>query len=258
MAMKVRVFLFLLLASSCLLRAEFRTFTNDFGDSVDAQLIELKEEGTIVEMRFRNGRKVDAALEAFSAKDQKYIRQWWKDKVAAEQVLTEEDRLVLAVTMGRRSSNALYDRWYADDKIKSFFPEVKIENEELQDFKGNEVRLVVFAEDMQYDGQILVVSAKTLKTDLKEREETVLESDPFRLRLYEYDSSFSVYDYKYGYEYDGYAIIIKNSKGEITHSKASKSKYLNPKLFFKCKAGEMYDDKFERKLSISPNSYFIR
>lgn len=160
--------------------------------------------------------------------------------------------------MNTKSKKTGYNSWYSDESVKSFFPEVVIENKELQGFTGNEVRVVVFAQDMRIKDQILVVSATNVKTDFKEREKAVLETEPFRLRHYEYDSAFSNYEYEYGYRYSGYAISIKNSEGEVTHQKATKTKFLNPELFEKCKSGEIYDDKFERKLSSYPNSYYVQ
>lgn len=240
------------------LKAEFRTFTNDFGDTVEAELIELKEDGSIVEMRLKNGRKIDASLTAFSQKDKKYIREWWKKEEAEKQILNADDRLVINAKMNTKSRSTGYNSWYSDESVKSFFPEVIIENKELQGFKGNEVRVVVFAQDMAYKDQILVVSAMSSKTEFKEQDQTVLETEPFRLRHYEYDSSYSNYEYEYGYRYTGYAITIKNSEGEVTHEKATKSKFLNPKFLYKCKSGEIYDSKFEHKLKSYPNSYYVQ
>lgn len=246
-----------LLATS-LLWGEFRSFTNEWGDTIEAELIELKKGGSVIALRMRDGREIDAQLAAFSQADQKYIRKWWKETVAAEQVLQPAVRLRINAKMNRKSSGSGYNSWYADDKIKSFFPEVVIDNKDLQAFTGNEVRVVVFAEDKRYEDRILVVSASNLKADFEGRTKTTLEGEPFRLRLYEYNSSWSSYNYEYGYEYNGYAITVKNAKGEVTHEKASKSKYLNPKFFSKCKSGQIYDKDFERKLDASPSSYFVR
>lgn len=101
--------LFLLVCLPIPLAAEFRTFTNDFGDEIEAELVELKENETLVTLKLRSGNKIDARVTAFSQKDQK-----------------------------------------------------------------------------------LIVSATTLTADFSDRDKTVLESDPFRLRLYEYDSSYFV------------------------------------------------------------------
>ncbi|MGZ0656713.1 hypothetical protein ACWPKO_06310 [Coraliomargarita sp. W4R53] len=252
-----------LLFSACLLSpvdAEFRTFKSDFGDTVEAELVELKESETLVTLKLRSGNKIDALVTAFSQSDQKYIREWWAAVQAEKQLLKEGARITVSAKMNRKSQSNSYDNWYAvDDETKSFFPEVVIENDELDAFTGNTVRVVVIAEDRHTEGQKLIVSATTLEADFPSRSKLVLESDPFRLRLYEYDSSSSNYDYRYGYEYEGYIVVIKNSAGTITHSRASKSKYLsNMEVVFDCEAGEMYDDAIDRKLKVRPTSYFVR
>lgn len=238
------------------LYGELRSFTNDFGDTVEAELIELKDEGSIIEIRLKNGSNIDAPLAAFNQDDQKYIRQWWKGQVAAKEILHPDARLRIGTKLNRKSSKTGYNRWYSDDQIKSFFPEVVINNQDLQQYTGNEVRIVIFAEDKSDKDQILVVSASSQKADFEKRAKAMMEGEPFRLRLYEYKGSSR--NYEYGYEYCGYAIKVKNSKGEVTHEKASKSKYLNAELFYKCKAGEMYDVDFERKLNAYPSSYYVK
>jgi hypothetical protein len=251
------IFLVCLLSAA---QAEFRSFTNDFGDSVDAELVELKESDTIVTLRLRSGNKIDARVTAFSQSDQKFIQEWW-DAVQAEKLLLQEGaRIVISAKMNRKSHSNNYDNWYSiDDETKSYFPEVIIKNAELNEFHGNAVRVVVIAEDKGNAGQKLIVSAATLTADFPARDQVVLESDPFRLRLFEYDSHNSTSNYEYGYEYEGYVVVIQNSKGKITHSRASKSKYLsNLDVIFNCEAGEMYDDAINRKLNVRPNSYFVR
>jgi hypothetical protein len=161
--------------------------------------------------------------------------------------------------MNRKSKSNQYDNWYSiSDETKSYFPEVIIENDELDSFKANIVRIFVMAKDKQDDGQKLVVSATTMKDiSLPDRGETVLESDPLRLHLYEYGSSYSNFDYDY--EYEGFVVVIKNADGKVTHTSASKSKYFsNMDVMFKCKAGEIYDDAINHKFNARPNSYFVQ
>ena len=240
--------------------AEFETFTNDAGQNLEAELLELNERGDTVTLKMRSGKKIEAALSAFSSKDRRRIREWWAGVQADKSILQPESRLDISAKMNRKSKKGIYDDWdYGiDDRTQSFFPEVIIQNDELQKFKENSVRVVIIAEDLYYKDQRLVVSAGTLKTDLLDRFKTVLESTPFRLRFYEYDDSYYG-DYARGYKYEGYVVVIKNSKGEITHTKASKTKYLtNMKVIMECQAGEIYDENINRKLDVSPNSYFVR
>jgi len=243
--------------------AEFQTFTNSDGVSIEAELVELNEDDDIVTIKLRNGREVDADLRAFSAADRKKIKSWAKNKELERVTLHNRDRLDFTLKMNRKAKSEKYSSWYShyDDETESFFPELLIDNGELDAFEGNEVRIVVLAEDVRNDEQVLVVSATTEKNvRLADRAQTSIEGEPFRLRKYEYKDTYgSTYNYKYGYEYDGYVVVVKNAKGEVTHTKASRSKYLsNFEVIDTCKAGEMYDDDFNRKLKIAPNSYFVR
>jgi len=251
----IRIFAILVIVMS-FVHAEFRTFTNDFGDSVEARLIEFKKEDSIIRMQLKNGREIDAKLSAFSQADQKYIRKWWKEEVAGRQVLHEQARMKIEVKVETKTRSSGHNSWYSesDDKTKIFYPEVIIENNESQTFTGNEVRLVCFADDMRYKGQMKVVSVSNTKADFKERAETVLKPEAFRLRHYEYNSRYSNYEYEHGYKYSGYAFTIKNSEGEVMYQEATKPYLLNPKLFFECKTDQLYDDKFERKLNSSSSS----
>lgn len=241
--------------------ADFETFTNESGQSIEAELVELNKAGNEVTIRFRNGTETDAMVSAFCVEDRKRIRNWWKGVQAARELLSPDSRIEISAKMNRKSKNNDRYSWYSsvDDKTKSFFPEVLIRNDELLTFKGNTIRVVIIAEDLRYEEQKLIVSASTLTSDFVDRGDTVLESDAFRLRQYEYDSSYSSYEYAYGYEYEGYIVVVKNSKGEITHTRASKSKYLsNMQAIMNCKAGDVYDEDINRKLNVSPNSYFVQ
>ncbi|HAV12591.1 MAG TPA: hypothetical protein DCX06_03705 [Opitutae bacterium] len=254
------IFIFCLLLPH-LVFAEFETFTNEAGQSLEAELLELDKAGQVVTLRMRAGNKIEARLDAFSIDDRKRIRKWWKGVQADKLLLQPDSRIEISAKMNRKSrDNARYDWYYrVDDKTKSFFPEVLIRNDELLTFKGNTIRVVIVAEDLEYKHQKLIVSASTMKSDFLDRGDTILESDAFRLRVYEYDSDYSNYDYAYGYEYEGYIVVIKNSKGEITHTRASKTKYLsNMKMIMNCKAGEIYDEDLNHKLNARPNSYFVQ
>lgn len=246
---------------SWLFSEELETFTNEAGQSIRAELIELSDNNHAVTMRLESGLKIEALVSAFSKEDQQRILRWWEQKQAEKALLSERDRINVTVKLNRKSkSNGRYDGyWNVDDKTKAFFPEIVLENEELNTFTNNEIRVIIVATDLRYTDQKLIVSASTIKTDLRERSETFLEGTPFRLRQYEYDSSYSNYEYKYGYEYEGYVVVIKNSKGEITHTRASRSKYLsNIKTINNCEAGEIYGEDLNHKMNASPSSYYVR
>lgn len=237
--------------------AELRTFTNVAGNSIQAELIEVND--TDVTIKRSDGQQFKAPIDTFSLEDQKYFKMRQNEALASKQILQDSGRITISAKMNRKSKDGVYDRHSrVDDKTNSYFPEVVIENDDIDTYKDNSVRIVVIAEDKGNEELMLIVSASTLKADFLERGKTILDSDPFHLRSYEYNSSGG-YDYEFGYEYTGYVVVVKNSKGEITHSRASKSKYLtNMSAIINCKAGDIYDENIDHKLKERPNSYFVR
>ncbi|MFP4069951.1 MAG: hypothetical protein ACLFVC_07200 [Opitutales bacterium] len=243
--------------------SEFETFTNGEGHRLEAKLLEMKDDGRVVAIRLRDGREMDATLSAFSRKDRDRIRKWWEEELARQSLLKPRHRLEMTVKMNRKAKSDRYSSWYSnsDQKTKSFFPELIVTNDELDAFEGNEVRLVLVAEDRRYEDQLLVVSATTFKDEkFPDRGKSFLEGEPFQLKHYEYNNTYSTgYNYEYGYDYDGYVVVVKNADGAVTHTKASKTKYLsNMEALMKCKAGEVYDADLNRKLNVAPNSYFVQ
>lgn len=243
--------------------AEFQTFTNGEGHSIEAELLELKEGGDVVRIRLRDGRELDAKLTAFSAEDRAAIGKWWDGVLLEKSMLAARSRIDVTVKLNRKAKSERYSAWWVhtDDRVRSFFPEIIIENDEMDRFSGNTVRVVVLAKDMRDDEQLLVVSATTLEdVTFPDLGSVSLESEPFRLRQYEHKNTYgSAYNYEFGYEYEGYVVLIKNARGEVTHTKSSKSKFLSAiEVVMKCKAGEIYDADFNRKLNLSPNSYYIK
>ena len=164
---------------------ELETFTNEAGQSIRAELIELDSSGKTVTMRLESGLKIDALLSAFSSQDQKRIKEWWQQVQADKRLLKEDHRINFTVKLNRKSkSNGRYSDYYNyDDKTKSFFPEIIIENDELERFTGNEVRLVLLAEDLHYPERRVIVSTSTIKTDFTDRGTTYLEGTPLSASL---------------------------------------------------------------------------
>lgn len=88
----------------------------------------------------------------------------------------EGSRITISAKMNRKSSSNRYDNWYSvDDETKSFFPEIIIQNDELDAFKNNTVRIVIIADDKRHEEQKLIVSATTMKADFPDRGKVVLD-----------------------------------------------------------------------------------
>ncbi|MFP4357236.1 MAG: hypothetical protein ACLFRP_01635 [Puniceicoccaceae bacterium] len=261
---------FLMLASGFLLAVVSlpgRLFTDAEGRQIEAEIIDIYETSTgvlTVELKRADRRHFMVAVDRFSAEDQDFIRGLLEKRKAEETLLHKDARISINLRLNRKTdTNDRYASYYGSrwtDKTKVYAPEVVIENEELtQEFKGNEVRVVIIARDKGNSSQYLVASATDVKVDLPPKERTSVEGDSFALREYEYESGLSTYSHEAGYEKDDYVVVIRNRRGEITHTRASSIKFLdNLETVLKCRAGQIYTDGLAAKLSVSPNSYYMK
>lgn len=197
-----------------------------------------------------------AALSFFSAGDQAYIRKWHSEAQQRKSLLAEDVRLDITVKLNRKG-NANRDNHYSDDKTSRYTPEIAIENRDIsQAYMGNTVRIVILAKDLRDSANSLVASASEHRVDFPAGEVVELSGTDFRLRKYESEGYSS--DYKYGYEYDDYVIVIKNRDGKITHTRATSSKVLEyMDNVMRCRAGEIYDKDLASKTNLEPNSYYV-
>ncbi len=244
-----------------------RLFTDVEGRQIEAEIVEIYESsgGTLmVELKRSDRRHFRIEVDRFSRKDQDFIRGKWEKKQAGETLLHKDARININLKLNRKTNtNDQYASYYGSrwtDKTKVYGPEVVIENDELtQEFKGNKVRIVMVAKDKGNRSQYLVASATDVEVDLPPKERTSVEGDSFALREYEYESGLSAYSHEAGYEKDDYVVVIRNRKGEITHTRASSNKFLdNLETVLKCRAGEIYTEGLANKLSVSPNSYYMK
>jgi len=235
--------------------AKLREFTNTEGQTIQAELVSAEEgeRGLTVTLRRADGRTFDVAVTLFSKEDQRYIRKWWEDLKKKKQILHAEVDLEISLKMNPKSKGLNDDYWY-DRNMKRFAPEVTITNDDFyQDYTGNKVRVVMFAEDRRYRERLLVVSVTDLEIDFPANETVVKDAKPFFLEHTEYDYT----DYEYGYLYDGYAIVISNSEGEVTHTKCSSKAFDdNVEILLKCKRGEVYSDDLEHLVMERASSYY--
>ena len=239
-----------------------RLFTDIEGRQIEAEIVDIYESDTgimMVELKRSDRRHFRIEVNRFSRKDQDFIRGKWEKQQAAETLLHKDARISINLKLNRKTNTneAFYGNQYTD-KTVIYSPEVVIENEELsQDFKGNKVRIVIVAKDKGNNSQYLIASATDVEMDLPSRLKVSARGDSFGLREREYRSGS--YHYNYGYDKDDYVVVIRNRKGEITHSRASSNKLLeNLETALKCKSGEVYTEGLESKLNASPNTYYIK
>ncbi|MGE9291123.1 MAG: hypothetical protein ACQKBT_09040, partial [Puniceicoccales bacterium] len=147
------------------------------------------------------------------------------------------------------------------DKETLYRPEAVIQNDELtQSFTGNRVRIVVIARSRSESGKYLIAAASTEEIDIPAKDSVSVEGQPFTLREYEYKSGYdAIYNSEYGYEKDDYVVLVYNREGEITHRRASSNRFLeNIEAVENCRAGEIYSDRLEYRMSSKPDSYYYQ
>ncbi len=260
--------LFLILAVLVLgagLSAEPREFKSVDGRTILADLIEVRmnADGVVVaELRRSDRRYFEIPLRKFSPEDRKFLEGIWEKKQNAATMLTPESRIDLNLKLNRKTddkdvmtSNYTGSVW--KDRKLEYTPEVVIKNDELvQSFEGNTIRVVVIAKAKHENNHYLIACAATKKADFPAKGEVSVFGHPFYLREYEYDSGYNdSYNYGYGYEKDDYVILVMNRAGEVTHTRASSKKFLdNLDKVMKCKAGEVYSEGLEHKVDAPVSS----
>lgn len=231
------------------LEAAPRTITNQDGASLEVELEKLEDKNGVETLYFKrvsDDRSFDIALSSLSFDDQREIRKWWEKELIAKSILRANVDLDITFIRNRRKSNLTNSSYY-DYNQYSYTPEVRIENDDLyQTYRDNLVRIVCFAQHTYYKGNLQVVSVTEKKIDLPRNGTATMEGNS-----YSFTNDKSEYsDYEYGWEDAGYVVIIKNSKGEITHTKTDNDNLLRElDTVLKCKTDEYYASDLSRRRS---------
>lgn len=241
--------LFLAVACQSTLLANSRTITNQDGASLEVELNEITEKNGVEMIAFTrvsDQRPFEIPLKTLSFEDQREIRKWWEKELKEKSVLKASIDLEIDFKRNRRKDNMTTSSYY-DYNNYQYTPEVRITNDDLyQSYLGNTVRIVCLAEHTYYKGSLQVVSACERKVDLPRNGTATVEGDS-----YSFTNNKSEYsNYEYGWEQAGYIIIIKNSKGDITHTSTNNDKFLrNMDTVLKCRTDEYYTSDLSQKRS---------
>ncbi|MGB0370486.1 MAG: hypothetical protein ACPGN3_03990 [Opitutales bacterium] len=211
-----------ILLGSRVSHAEYQQLSNESGAVIEVKLIELKNDQQHVMIELRGGRVMKAALEFFSQESQELIKAWSAEQKAQKSILSNASAIEVDLQYKPRSMNTddldmrtwrRYDREY-------YKPEVRIKNKRFDDYMGNRVIAAVFAKPHKHQSQVLVTSVLNKTIDFP-------KSDSITLKLDEFELSDAIMNdsTRHGYEIDGFAIVIKNSKGETIYKRGSKRKW---------------------------------
>ena len=124
--MNLPVLLLLLAISLAPVRAEYRTFTNTEGRTVDAELI--KADPTQAWLRLKGGRVVPIARDTLSEADQTFITTWIADKVPDLKVKPDFDR---GLTKGGSDNSSVKQSFGMRVEIKNFSSKKALEESEV-------------------------------------------------------------------------------------------------------------------------------
>ncbi len=247
-----------------------REFTSKDGRKIEADIVDVRENSSgvlVVELRRSDRRYFTIPVDQFAAADQRFLRDYLKDKEKSLSLLHPDDRIDLNLKKNRKEASkdvtaSHYWGGQTSDEKHLYRPQVIITNDELtKSMTGNKIRIVVIAKHTRDDGKLLIASACTESVDIPAKGSVTVEADPFFLREYEYRSGYySNYHYEYGYEIEDYVIVLMNSKGEVTHTRASSNGLLEHlDKVMSCKAGETYSKNLEFKSSeIVDSSYYSK
>lgn len=226
MRVKIAFIITTLLLCGFMLTAETLMLTNHFGTEIEAELIELKEDGidpVIVFKRVADGRNFEYPLSDLVEEDRQAIKTWWKKAKRERETLTADVSLEITYKTNRKKETLVKDSYYDHDRF-IFTPEVAVTNSDFYNsYTGNTIHIVSFTEHQRYRGRLCVASTTTKKLDLppNSTERVLGESYDFVNIDYNYA------DMKDGFAHAGYLIVIKNSQGKVTHVRSSKQDFEN-------------------------------
>jgi hypothetical protein len=205
----------LLSAPASLGAADYRTFKNDAGVELEAEVL-LCEAGESVTVRRRDGKVfMDVSWSFFSAADRKYLMQWAKDeaKKFSQADLDADARITVTVLKGQ--DDDFNDYGDIDDHVVQFEPQVIIDSDE-KDHTFTDVQgvLVMIGQGYLRKNEYVVLKRQEFSLDIPALEEVNWAGKPFKCS---YDPDYG------GYRYGGYLLVLKNRAGQIVFTKSSKT-----------------------------------
>ena len=205
----------LLSAPAWVSAADYRTFKNDAGVELEAEVLSC-ETGESATVRRRDGKVFkNVSWSLFSAEDRKYLMQWAKAeaKKFSQADLDADARITVTVLKGQ--DDDFNDYGDIDDHVVQFEPRVIIDSDE-KDRTFTEVQgvLVMIGQGYLRKSEYVVLKRQEFTLDIPARDEVRWTGKPFKCS---YDPDYG------GYRYGGYVLVLKNRAGQIVFTKSSKT-----------------------------------
>lgn len=243
------------LLSATFASAEVMKLTNLFGNTIEAELVELREDGEseiLVMKRAADQRTFELPLSELVEEDQQAVRAWWQKARKERQKLTADASLIIEFKTNRhRSKDDKGPR--RDVEEISYEPEAIITNKNLtgQSFQA-QVTLVCFGERQNRDSNYTVLSKTTKDVALPLNKAVEIVGESYEFRNVERERI----DTEVGYEDAGYIIIIQNEAGEITHTKSSNPAFVeNAETILGGRTGQFFSADFSESGNTRNNRF---
>jgi len=162
-----RLFAILFLGVS-LLHADPRTFTDQFGRAITAELISV--DGDQIRIRRDDGQIFTLSASKLTTDDQKYIKEWVaarpgsKTEVSVEKSTPDPKKIIVNLSRGKFSSVTLYKYDTYTHKHEQWGYSIQITNQQLRPVENLRVEYNLFARTFSdTTSPTLITGAKTLK-----------------------------------------------------------------------------------------------
>lgn len=206
--------------------AELRVWTSVKGDTIEAEFIKLM--GSKVVLKTAAGKQLQVPVAGLSKKDQEYLASTIPPKLKIE---VDMDKDSQKLTQG-------YDYTRKCDTVSCKVDISKVNQEKCnRDFSAT-----VFLIGETLRGDAHVVLAKTKHSfNFKTYKTTSFDSDSGSCTWYDY------YGGKGGTKYEGYLVVIEDSKGNIVDTEANQNFYeKNAAKVLKFGKGDGFSDKCKK------------
>jgi len=209
------VALYFFVPSGFLFAGDYRTFKNDAGVELEAEVLscEVGEQATV---RRRDGKVFKGvSWSMFSVADRKYLVQWAKDEAKKFSQADLDADARIAVTVLKGQDDDFNDYGDIDDHVIQFEPRVIIDSDEKdRTFTGVQAVLVMIGQGYLRKSEYVVLQRQEFMLDIPARDELRWTGKPFKCS---YDPDYG------GYRYGGYVLVLKNRAGQIVYTKSSKT-----------------------------------
>lgn len=212
-----RFFIWVIL-NLALVSLEARIFTSTDGTMIRGEIIQVDRLERVT-LRREDGQLFrDISIELFSEADREYIRYW---KAEEERLLNNgnlsEDSEIRVIVGTGRDKDTHYTYGY-ETNIVRYSPKVTIINEEIKvTYAGIKGTLYMIGQDVQRKEKHAIIFREDFVLDAPPGEKTEWMGKPFVLKVYP--------DY-YGYDYEGYILLLRDHDDQIVFEKGSKKAWM--------------------------------